>query len=244
MWTKQTRKLVISGIILIWVLCTIVYVWQEPFNIRARINHDKVGSYFTIVAALITALSILMLISQTAIMRKQNLPNLIIGGVLIRLKGVKDGPNFRYKYLADSPLEYVDYVPQYKVSNHGKGVANNVAIGWKFSGDAFAEEKKYQEKVKAFLKENDTVEPYIPSLFLKYLENITTEVIEKTLAESEPELKWANVGVFVFFQDDDGEKHRKEFKVAISPSTNTPISRAEFDVNFHHVATISISNIL
>lgn len=55
-------------------LLTLLFIWQEwnDFNLKEKINHDKVGNYFTALGAILTGYSLILIAKQVALQREAN----------------------------------------------------------------------------------------------------------------------------------------------------------------------------
>lgn len=80
-WIKRHLNLILLTIFLLTVIVSaFVFLWNEGrnFSLEKEVRHNKVGSFFGIVGATATALTVFLLYRQTLIMGKQYEPKLFL----------------------------------------------------------------------------------------------------------------------------------------------------------------------
>jgi hypothetical protein len=135
------RKLHIYLFLCILILVTILFIWNElgHLSFHEKINHDKVGSYFTTIAAIVTATAFLLIVQQTELMKMANTnlvkPNLFIEDInysLVQPEGFGD------TYLGNVLVSLAvledphDLSALIKLLNIGQGIAFKVSSKWEY----------------------------------------------------------------------------------------------------------------
>ena len=134
-----TFKNLIYVLTTVLIVVTVFFIWGElrDLKISEKINHEKFGSYFTTVGALLTALSLFLIYLQLSESKKQNdfaiQPALFIESKIFKIQDF--GSNSITKSYINIDAE--DNIAQndswgIKVINVGNGTALKIEAEWIF----------------------------------------------------------------------------------------------------------------
>lgn len=143
---SNRRLILITVLILVLV---VAFFWKETLSLGDKINHEKVSSFFSILAAVFTSFTLFLLIKQTTLQRQStandSMPHLFVKNVEFEVDEYKQTEDARSVFqlwpldkneriIPKEKRNYFDGGDRYiQVINVGKGVALNVSARWNFS---------------------------------------------------------------------------------------------------------------
>jgi hypothetical protein len=216
--------------ILIAAILSIPYLWQEHFTLNSTINYDKIGSYFTLLAAVGAVFSIVLLSKQNDEIfrsnREVNRPELFVAAETFWAEYIdtdeSSKPFVALSLLRNGKKSESEKVG-FKIENIGNGVAKHLSANWIYNHNdikayvkdlyEFPDRPDLDTRKKDFLKTDQAWIIYPPISYFSCCGNILNRTGEEKIGatvQPKPELI-----LELRYHDISGFEYSKQFDVAV-----------------------------
>lgn len=192
------------------ILLAIPFFWNDwPPDFSHQIKNEKVADYFTSLGAIITGVTLIMLIRQIDLTRRQKQPNLVIDQTKIVITPYEDmeGKIQLSMEERDGEHKFATFI----IQNYGEGVATDIKIDWylisKGKKDIFGKASHNKEAVRG----NNYLKFPLQGLLIKHIEKM---YFAKTGVEA-IELVDSKIFVHITYEDSDQVKHEKIYQGSV-----------------------------